>query len=175
MFTFIKAKTIADITDAFLLKFGWIFGTQNTNHMRHLTQKNMLIKISLITRWNIYVNLLNNRPYFPPFYVREDLSEHLRPSVRSPVPRQKSGSTLQLCVCFTDPYNHTYSESSWHVLSTDAPGMTMTKTNTKTKTMTKTKLLKDPTCAIFLAVQNSSIGHLVTNWLTDSLTDSGLY
>ena len=37
------------------------------------------------------------------------------------VPRQKSGSTVQLYICFTDPYNHTYSESSWHVLSTDAP------------------------------------------------------
>ena len=32
-----------------------------------------------------------------------------RPSVR---PRQKSGSTVQLYICFTDPYNHTYSESS---------------------------------------------------------------
>ena len=50
--------------------------------------------------------------------------------------------------CFTDPHNHTYSESSWHEVSTDAPVMTMTKTHTKTKT--KTKWLKDPTCAIFL-------------------------
>ena len=34
-------------------------------------------------------------------------------------------------LCFTDPYNHIYSESSWHVLSTDAPVMTMKKTHTK--------------------------------------------
>ena len=51
--------------------------------------------------------------------------------------------------CSADPHNHTYSESSWHVLSTDAPAKTKTNTNTKTKTKTKTKWLKDPTCAIF--------------------------
>ena len=42
--------------------------------------------------------------------------------------------------CFTDPHNHTYSESSRHVLSTDAPVTTMTKTHAKTKTKTKTEL-----------------------------------
>ena len=42
--------------------------------------------------------------------------------------------------CFTDPHNHTYSESSRQVLSTDAPVMTMTKTHAKTKTKTKTEL-----------------------------------
>ena len=35
--------------------------------------------------------------------------------------RQKSGSTVCINVCFTDANNHTYSESSWQVLSTDAP------------------------------------------------------
>ena len=39
--------------------------------------------------------------------------------------------------CFTDPHNHTYSESSRHVLSTDAPVTTMTKTHAKTKTKTE--------------------------------------
>ena len=29
-------------------------------------------------------------------------------------PQEKSGSTVQLYICFTDPYNPTYSESSWH-------------------------------------------------------------
>ena len=42
--------------------------------------------------------------------------------------------------CFTDPHNHTYSESSRQVLSTDAPVMTMTKTHAKTKTMTQIEL-----------------------------------
>ena len=59
-------------------------------------------------------------------------------------------------IWFTDPYNHTYSESSW--LSTDAPVMSMKNTHAETKTMTmamtKTKWLKDPTCAIlFLKIQ----------------------
>ena len=34
---------------------------------------------------------------------------YARPPART---QEKSGSTVQLYVCFTDPYNHTYSESS---------------------------------------------------------------
>ena len=51
--------------------------------------------------------------------------------------------------CFTEPHNHTYSESSWHILSPDAPVMTMKKTHAKTKTKTKTELSRRKSSCIY--------------------------
>ena len=74
-------------------------GTQKLSNFVYIWHIHMTEGTNLWKRWRI-VCLSVITPTFP----LKTLLNHFR--------------------CFTDPHNHTYSESSWHELSTDAPVMT---------------------------------------------------